>query len=154
MYGESSKDSPITEQMEWESVEKRSPLWRERQAPYWKLEIERMFNPWDVRGDLSLERADERREWMLRHLEIPFLRYPRRDENVCQIMYVPGNQEAIQEMVARNPLFKEQKWKDLWLDRLHPERVIERNQRLAAERRVLQQRWQTEGQRQAAVRRE
>jgi hypothetical protein len=58
MYQESLEDSPITEQMEWESVEKGSPLWNERQELYWKLEIEKMFNPWDVGGDLSLERAD------------------------------------------------------------------------------------------------
>jgi hypothetical protein len=51
----------------WESVEKGSPLWLERQALYWKFEIERMFNPFDTRWDLSLERADIRREWMLRY---------------------------------------------------------------------------------------
>jgi hypothetical protein len=67
---------------------------------------------------------------------------------------IPDNQEAIQEMVARNPLFKKQKWKEPWLDRLHPERVVERNQRLAAERRILLERWQAEGQRQPAVHRE
>jgi hypothetical protein len=50
---------------------------------------------------------DERREWMLKHLEVPFLRYPRREENAVQIMDLPDNQEAVQEMEARNPLFKE-----------------------------------------------
>jgi hypothetical protein len=57
---------------------------------------------------------DERREWMLNHLEILFLRYPRREENAVQIMDLADNQEAVQEMLAQNPLFKEQKWRDLW----------------------------------------
>jgi hypothetical protein len=54
---------------------------------------------------------------------------------------LPDNQEAVQEMVAKNPLFKEQKWRDLWLDKLHPERVVERNARQAENWRALQERW-------------
>jgi hypothetical protein len=53
---------------------------------------------------------------------------------------MPDNQEAIQEMLVKNPLFKEKKWWDKWLDRLHHERVVERDQRLAADRRILEER--------------
>jgi hypothetical protein len=101
-YVESLKPSPITEQMEWESVEKGSSLWKARQAIHWKLEIERMFIPWPVKADVKLEQMDERREWMLSHLEIPFLRYPRREENAMRIIDLRDNSEAIQEMVAKN----------------------------------------------------
>jgi hypothetical protein len=150
-YVESLKASPITEQMEWESVEKGSPLWEKRRATHWKLEIERMFIPWPVKADVNLERMDERREWMLGHLEIPFLRYPKREENSVQIMDLPENQGAVQEMVAKNPLFKGQKWWNLWLDELHPERVAERNLRLAEDRRALELRWQQAAQQRARV---
>jgi hypothetical protein len=112
-FKEVLRDSPIAEQMLWESVEKGSPLWLERQAKHWKIEIERMFTPWPVNADVSLEQMDERRERMLGHLEIPFLRYPRRRESAVQIMDLPDNHEAVQEMVAKNPLFKEQKWRNL-----------------------------------------
>jgi hypothetical protein len=122
-YEEELEDSPIAEQAAWESVEKGSPLWLERQALHWKLEIERMFSGWDTSLDLSIEQKDLKREWMLRHLEIPFIRYPRSDERCRSLMDLPDNQEAIQEMVVKNPLLKGQKWKDLWLDRIHPERV-------------------------------
>jgi hypothetical protein len=61
--------SPITEQMEWESVEKGSPLWVERQNFFWKTEIKRMFMGWTFHLD---DGADARREWQLRHLDIPF----------------------------------------------------------------------------------
>jgi hypothetical protein len=151
-YMEKLKPIPITEQIESESVDKGSPLWKERQDFHWKTEIERMLIPWPVKGDIKLERMDERREWKLRHLEIPFLRYPRREENAVQIMDLPDNQEAVQEMVARNPLFKEPKSWNLWLDKLHPERVIERDRRLAEDRRVLEERWQQEMQRRATER--
>jgi hypothetical protein len=149
---ELSKPSPITEQMELESVEKGSPLWNERQALHWKLEIERMFVPWPVRANESLERMDERREWTLGHLEIPFLRYPRRGENAVQIMDVPDNQRAVQEMVTGNPLFKEAKWWNLWLDKLHPELVIERNRRLVEDRCILEERWPREHEKRARER--
>jgi hypothetical protein len=79
---------------------------------------------------------------MLRHLEVPFLRYPRREESAVKIIDLPDNQEAVQEVVPRNPLFKEQKWWNLWLDKLHPERVVERDRRFREERRILEERWQ------------
>jgi hypothetical protein len=47
-------------------------------------------------------------------------------------------------MLAKNPLSKEKRWWDKWLDRLHPERIVERNQRLAEDRRILEERWQQE----------
>jgi hypothetical protein len=50
-------------------------------------------------------------------------------------------------MLVKIPLFKEKEWWDKWLDRLHPERVEERNRRLADDRRVLEERWQQEVQR-------
>jgi hypothetical protein len=52
---------------------------------------------------------------MLKHLEVPFLRYPRKGEGYTCIL------DAIQEMLAKNPLFKEKKRWDKWLDKLHPE---------------------------------
>jgi hypothetical protein len=52
-------------------------------------------------------------------------------------------------MVTRNPLFKETKWWNLWLDKLRPERVVERNRRLAEDRRILEERWQQEVQQRA-----
>jgi hypothetical protein len=55
-------------------------------------------------------------------------------------MDLPDNQEAVREMVARNPLFKEAKWWSLWLDKLDPERTRERNRRLEEDR------WQREAQ--------
>jgi hypothetical protein len=130
-------------------VENGSPLWKERQDFYWKSEIERMFIPWPVKADVKMEQMDDRREWMLKPLEVPFLRYPRREENATQIMDRPDNQVAVQEMVARNPSFKEQKWWNLWLDKLHPERVLERNRRLAENRRILEERWHQEVQQRA-----
>jgi hypothetical protein len=50
----SLKPSPITEQIEWESVEKGSPLWKERQDFHWKSEIERMFIPWPAKEDVKM----------------------------------------------------------------------------------------------------
>jgi hypothetical protein len=52
-------------------------------------------------------------------------------------------------MVNRDPLFKEQKGWNLWLDKLHPERVAERNRRLAEDRRILEERWRQEAQQRA-----
>jgi hypothetical protein len=91
---------------------------------------------------------------MLRHLEVPFLRYPRREENAVQIMDLPDDQETVQEMVAKNPLFREKKWWDKWLDGSHPERAEERNQRLSEDRRALEERWRQEAQRRAKDRRQ
>jgi hypothetical protein len=71
IYVESLKPIPILEQIEWESVEKGSPLWKERQDFHWKSEIERTFIPWPVKADVKLEQMDEKREWKLKHLEIP-----------------------------------------------------------------------------------
>jgi hypothetical protein len=82
-----------------------------------KTELERMFIPWPVCLEKDL---DARREWMLKHLEVPFLRYPRKGEGHASILDVLDNQEAIQEMLVKNPLFKEKKWWDKWLDKLHP----------------------------------
>jgi hypothetical protein len=111
-YEESLRTSPLAEQADWESVEKGSKLWLERQALFWKIEAERMFEFFGTKGDLSLEIEDQKWEWKLRHLEIPFIRYPRRDE-VCQCkLRLADNQETIQAMIERNPLFKEQVWMD------------------------------------------
>jgi hypothetical protein len=52
-------------------------------------------------------------------------------------------------MVAKNPLFKEKKWWDKWLDRLYPERVAERNQKLAEDRRSLEEKWRQKAQQRA-----
>jgi hypothetical protein len=69
--------------MEWASVEKGSPLWKERQEFHWKSETERMFIPWPVCLEEDL---DARREWIPRHLEVPFLRYPRKGEGYTSIL--------------------------------------------------------------------
>jgi hypothetical protein len=50
-------------------------------------------------------------------------------------------------MLVKNPLFKEKEWWDKWLDRLHPERVVERNRELLENRRISVERWQQEVQR-------
>jgi hypothetical protein len=105
-----------------------------------------MFVPWPVTVGVEGEQEDERREWKLKHLEVPFLRYPRRGEGYTSMLEVPDNQAAIQEIVVKNPLFKEKKWWDKWLDRLHPERVVERNRRLEEDRRILLTRWHQEAQ--------
>jgi hypothetical protein len=110
-----------------------------------------MFEAWGTRGDLSLEEKDRKREWKLRHLEIPFLRYPQRDEACQSILRIPDNQEAIQKMVAKNPLFQEGKWRDKWLDFKDPERVRERLRKQEADSREVLARmetWQIEAQRQ------
>jgi hypothetical protein len=52
-------------------------------------------------------------------------------------------------MLVKNPLFKEKKWCDEWLDKLHPERIVERNRRMAEDRRILKVRWQQESQQRA-----
>jgi hypothetical protein len=52
---------------------------------------------------------------------------------------VPDNQEAIQEMITRNPLFKDAKWIDQWLDWLHPERIEERKLRWAEKRTAIEE---------------
>jgi hypothetical protein len=50
---------------------------------------------------------EARREWKLKYLEIPFLRYPTKEEKYKSILGVPDNQEAIREMVARSPVLRE-----------------------------------------------
>jgi hypothetical protein len=52
-------------------------------------------------------------------------------------------------MVAKNPLLKEEKSWNKWLDRLYPERVVERNQRLDQNRRALELRRRQEAQQRA-----
>jgi hypothetical protein len=139
---ESSKASPITVQVEWEGIVKGTPQWQERQDFFWKCEIERMFVPWPVRIGQERDLMEALREWMLKSLESPFLRYPRKEESYSSILEVPNNQEAIQEMLVKNPLFEEKKWPEKCLDWSHPERVEERNRREAEGRRILEERWQ------------
>jgi hypothetical protein len=69
--------STMPEQAEWESVEKGSKLWVERRAIFWKIEAERMSPFFDTSRDLGIEEDDREREWKLRHLEIPFIRFER-----------------------------------------------------------------------------
>jgi hypothetical protein len=81
----------------------------------------------------------DRREGRLEYLEIPFLRCPKKEKVYKSILEVPDNQEAIQEMIARNPLFKEAKWKDQWLDWLHPERIEQRRLKWEEERGTIEE---------------
>jgi hypothetical protein len=96
--------SEMAEQAEWESVEKGSKLWEERRALFWKMESERLFEGFDTRRDLGIEEEDRKREWKLRHLEIPFMRYPHPEDTSGSLLGLTDNQEAIQEMVRVNPL--------------------------------------------------
>jgi hypothetical protein len=114
--------SVMSEQAEWESVEKGSKLWEERRALYWKMEAERLFSTWDTSKDLGLEADDREREWKLRHLEIPFIRYGYERDNFATMWQIPENQEPIQEMARVNPLFQEGRFKELWEHHQHPER--------------------------------
>jgi hypothetical protein len=62
VYKERQESSPMLEQIEWERVEKGSPLWIERKNHYWKSGIARTFVPWPVKADVKLEQMGERRE--------------------------------------------------------------------------------------------
>jgi hypothetical protein len=72
-------------------------------------------------------------------MEVPLLGYPTKDEEYKSILEVPDNQEAIREMIARNPLFKRGEWLERWLDWLHPERIEERRLKWEEERRVIEE---------------
>jgi hypothetical protein len=128
------------ERAEWESVEKGSKLWEERRALHWKIEAERMFM-WDIGGDLEAEQSDQDREWKLRHLEIPSIRAPHRGDGRVSMLRLPDNQQAIQEMVTKNPLFQEGKYRERRLDHLDPERVRERLRKQSADRQAVLERW-------------
>jgi hypothetical protein len=54
-----------------------------------------MFIPRPVKADVMMEQMDDRREWMLKHLEVPFLRYPRREESAVQMMDLLDNRAAV-----------------------------------------------------------
>jgi hypothetical protein len=153
-YVESRKSSPITPQIEWDEAPiKETAQWHERKMFFWGSEAQRMFitSRWwerdNQRKDWEIREA--RREWKLQHLEIPFLRQPTKEEKYKSILEVPDNQEAIQEMVARNPLFKEKKWAEEWLDWLHPERIEERRLTWEEERRAVEEMQQRAMQQQA-----
>jgi hypothetical protein len=136
------------EQAEWESDEKGSKLWEERRTLWWKIEAERMFM-WDIAGVLEAEQSNQVREWRIRHLEIPFIRTPHRGDGRVIMLRLPDNQEAIQEMVAKNPLFQEGKYREMWLHHLDPERIRERHRRQSADRQAVLERCQIEAQHQA-----
>jgi hypothetical protein len=144
VYAESKESSPIAPQIEWkEAPTKGTAQWYERQRFFWEIETQRMFSTsrwwekWNKRDDWEIKEAQ--REWKLKHLEIPFLRFPTREETYECILKVPDNQEAIQEMATRNPLLKEAKWAGKWQDWLHPERIEERRLRWEEERRTLEE---------------
>jgi hypothetical protein len=147
-YFEEPVDLSISaEQAEWESVEKGSKLWEERRALYWKLEAQRMehHSSWDEVGDLEDEKEDQEREWTLRHLEIHFIRLPHGEDGRTNMWKLPDNQEPIREMVEKNPLFKEGRYREMWLDHQDPSRVQKRiDQQLRDHKAVVDrmERWQ------------
>jgi hypothetical protein len=137
----------MAEQAEWESVEKGSKLWEERQALFWKLEAERMFAFFDMSRDRGIDEDDQEREWKLRHLEIPFIRNQYKGDRGRNMLEVPDNQEEIREMVRINPLFQEGRFKELWLDYSDPDRIKEQQRQREEQQAILarrnhRERWQ------------
>jgi hypothetical protein len=92
---------------------------------------------WNSGGDLEAEESDQVREYRPRHLEIPFIRYPHRGDGRRSMLELPDNQVAIQEMVAKNPLFQEGKYKERWLDHLDPQRLRDRIHKQVEERQAV-----------------
>jgi hypothetical protein len=100
---------------------------------------------WDEVGDLEDEKEDQEREWKLRHLDIPFIRLPHREDGRTNMWKIRDNQESIKEMVEKNPLFKEGRYREMWLDHQDPTRVQKRiDQQLRDHKAVLDrmERWQ------------
>jgi hypothetical protein len=54
-------------------------------------------------------------------LEIPYIRYPSRDEPFESIKDMPENQEAIRKMLEVSPVLREKEWVDKVRDWQDPE---------------------------------
>jgi hypothetical protein len=68
------------------------------------------------------------RERLCRNLEIPYIRYPSRDEPYESIKDMPENQEAIREMLEVNPILREKEWAQKVQDRQDPEAAERRKE--------------------------
>jgi hypothetical protein len=144
---------------------KGTEKWIRFREKNWREEAKRLietFKWWKKCGDQFWMDKEERRFWRLKHLEIPFISYPGRDDPYDSIKDIPWNQEAIQEMIKVNPLFKEPEWAEKlqdWVDLEGAEaRKEKRRRRWAEERRAIEelqlqeyQRRQREEQAQALV---
>jgi hypothetical protein len=105
---ESRDVSPISP---WaELPKKETEEWIRLRDINWKEEAKGLietFKWWKkCTGELWMAR-EERGEWRLQHLEIPFISYPTRDDPYDSIKNRPWNQEAIQEMIKVNPVLKD-----------------------------------------------
>jgi hypothetical protein len=118
-------------------------MWRKDNC--WKEEAMRMLSerPFPHGDEWSWNLVEKRRAWRCVKFDIPYIRCPWRKKGVgFRPELTPENQEAIAEMIAKNPLFKEEIWKEKLEDWLHPEtkeerrraREKERQRRLAQER--------------------
>jgi hypothetical protein len=119
---ESRDEGPISP---WAELPKKgTEEWIRFRETNWREEAKRLIETFKCRkkcgGQFWMDK-EERREWRLKHLEIPFISYPGRDDPYDSIKEMPGNQEAIQEMIKVNPLFKEPEWAEKLQDWLDPE---------------------------------
>jgi hypothetical protein len=106
--------------------------------------------PRNASSERTWEWEEKRRAWYCVELDISYMRYPW-PGNEFQVRYkpeeIPENQEAIKEMLERNPVFKEPLMAEKLEDWLHPEtkqaqaeermRIIEQERRDIEEMRLV-----------------
>jgi hypothetical protein len=145
MKGRVSRDvSPISP---WAELPKKgTDEWLHFRETNWREEAKRLietFKWWKKCGGQSWKAREERRFWRFKHLEIPFVRYPDMDDPYESIKKMPWNQEAIQEMIKVNPLFREPELAEKLQDWQDPEgaagRKEERRKRWQEERRAIEE---------------
>jgi hypothetical protein len=93
--------------------EKGTKDWLRIRGERWKEEAKRIvktFKWWKkFQSEMFFER-EAARERLCRQLEIPYIRYPSRDEPYESIKDMPENQEAVREMLEVNPVLHEKEW--------------------------------------------
>jgi hypothetical protein len=144
IYVEPRDVSPISP---WAELPKKgTEEWTSFGNTNWREEAKRLieaFKWWKKCGGQFWKDKEERREWRLKHLEIPFISCPGRGDPYDSIKDMPWNQEAIQEMIRVNPSFKEPEWAEKLQDWQDPEsasaRKEERRRRWAEERRAIEE---------------
>jgi hypothetical protein len=108
------------------SPEKGMKDWLRIRGDRWKEEVKRIvetFMWWKKRQSEMFFERPAARERLCRHLEIPYIRYPSRDEPYESIKDMPENQEAIREMSELNPVLREKEWARKVQDWQDPEGV-------------------------------
>jgi hypothetical protein len=136
--------------------EKGTADWLRIRGDRWKEEVKRIveaFKWWKKCQSEMLFEREAARERLCRHLEIPYIRYPSRDEPYESIKDMPENQEAIREMLEVNPVLHEEEWIQRVQDWQDPEGAEHRREERRL-RREEEQRRIVELQEQAAQQRQ